>query len=127
MSLSMARVMIFAKDMKRMTRFYETVVGLPRLATPDDSEDFVSFDAGGCQLCLHVIPPPWGDGVEIAEPAQRRWGGALKVAFYATDVAALRAELVGRGAAMDEVERFDGLHLCDGIDPEGNIFQISNR
>jgi len=52
MPLEMARVILFAKDMKRMTSFYESVVGL---------------------------------------------------------------------------QRFDGLHLCDGIDPEGNVFQISNR
>jgi catechol 2,3-dioxygenase-like lactoylglutathione lyase family enzyme len=125
--VKMARVIIFAKDMKRMTRFYESVAGLPRLATSDDSDEFVTFDAGGCQLCLHVIPPPWGDSVEISEPPQRRWGGAIKIAFHASDVGAMRAELVGRGAAMDEVERFDGLQLCDGVDPEGNVFQISNR
>jgi catechol 2,3-dioxygenase-like lactoylglutathione lyase family enzyme len=122
----MARVIIFARDMKRMSRFYETVVGLPRLATSDDSDEFVTFDAGGCQLCLHVIPPPWGDGVEISDlpnvagvvPSRSRSMQAMSGRC---------AELVGRGAAMDEVERFDGLQLCDGVDPAGNVFQISNR
>ena len=39
----------------------------------------------------------------------------------------MREELLRRGAPMQEVETFGGLVVCDGWDPEGHRFQISNR
>jgi hypothetical protein len=50
-----------------------------------------------------------------------------KIAFYAEDVAALRAELVARGASFGKVRQGEELCLCDGKDPDGNPIQLSNR
>jgi hypothetical protein len=43
-------------------------------------------------------------------------------------VSKARAELVARGIEMgNDPGDGDGLKLCDGKDPEGNVFQVSNR
>jgi hypothetical protein len=62
-----------------------------------------------------------------ADPAPARESGASKLAFRADDVAAERARLVGSGVRMLEVRSFGAISLCDGLDPEGNVFQISSR
>ena len=41
--------------------------------------------------------------------------------------AAARDLLIDRGAFMGPVNVFGDLHLCDGEDPDGNRFQLSNR
>jgi hypothetical protein len=39
----------------------------------------------------------------------------------------LRAERVAKGVAMGEIKSYPGLTgpLCDGRDPEGNVFQLA--
>ena len=41
--------------------------------------------------------------------------------------ALVREELMKRGAKMGKVKSGAGLDLCEGTDPDGNPFQISNR
>jgi len=50
-----------------------------------------------------------------------------KIVFYCEDVAEVRAQLVAKGAKVGDVRTFGKLTLCDGQDPEGHVFQISNR
>jgi predicted enzyme related to lactoylglutathione lyase len=123
----LARVILFAKDCDELVRFYTEVLGLERSGSPEDSADFVTLAGGGAQLCIHGLPARIAKTIAIEDPPRRRSETALKVAFYAEDVAKARADVVARGARMGEVTRFGALALCDGVDPEGNVFQISNR
>lgn len=53
---------------------------------------------------------------------------ALKLCFYAADVAAERARLLEQGVPMGQLKgNADALWFCDGQDPDGNCLQISNR
>ena len=125
--LELARIIIFTKDIERMAAFYEDVIGLRRLETEDDPADFISFDGGGSQLALHAIPKRYARGIEISDPPAPREDTPLKAVFRADDVEAARAQLIERGATMGPFKAFGDLHLCNGIDTEGNVFQISNR
>ena len=127
MKLEVGRIIVFAKDMEKMTSYYETVVGLPRAGTPDDSEDFVAFDAGGVHFCLHRIPEHYARDIEIATPPIAREATPIKVSFHSPAVRSAREVLESRGAMLGPVREFGTLHLCDGTDPEGNVFQLSNR
>ena len=63
-------------------------------------------------------------------PIQSPTGGPNnphKIGFQADDVAAERARLVSKGVAMGVVRQFGSLTLCDGHDPEGHVFQLSNQ
>jgi predicted enzyme related to lactoylglutathione lyase len=111
MPLALRRVILFVDDLAKMTDFYEKKLGL---TIAGREADFVDFDAGGgCRLALHS---------GVSNP------GRTKVCFYAADVAKARQELVDRGVKMGKPPApSDSPQLCDGKDPEGNPFQISNR
>ena len=119
--MRLSQVIVFAKDMSKMRAFYRDVLGLQPTdeAKPDE---WLRFDAGGAALALHAIPPHID--VAVGKP---RTETAIKFTFHAGDVTAERERLVARGARMGEVRQFGALALCDGTDPEGNVFQISNR
>ncbi|MCH9650057.1 MAG: hypothetical protein K0U98_17605 [Deltaproteobacteria bacterium] len=125
--LQIARIILFVKDIDLMVSFYEDVLRLSRTNSPDDSEGFVSFDVGAAQLALHQIPETYARNITISDPPVARGDTPIKLAFGAENVSQISAELKSRGAAMGPVQEFGSLHLCDGMDPEGNIFQISNR
>jgi predicted enzyme related to lactoylglutathione lyase len=109
--LTMRRVVLFTGNMPRLTAFYRDVIGLPlRLDDPGYKE----FDAGGCRIALHN-----GTSEVGTRPP--------KIVFFARDVAAARAELVERGAKLGKVLGGQGLVRCEGKDPDGNPYSISNR
>ena len=109
MTLSMRRIVLFTKDMPGITRFFRDVLG-PRPRR--DEKDWKEFDADGCVIALH----------NGASSVGRR---PPKIGFSAADIAAARAELVGRGAKMSKVMAGAGLVRCGGKDPDGNPFSIA--
>ncbi|HWU96520.1 MAG TPA: VOC family protein [Sphingomonas sp.] len=111
--LEVRRVILFTTNFAAMRDFYRETLGLEIAET---EEGWADFDAGPIRLAIHA-----GRGGGSGE------AGAHKVTFFAADVEAVRAELIGRGVAMGKVSRFDETAFCDGHDPDGNRFQISNR
>ena len=110
MHIGIKRVILFVEDVPKLTEFYEKKLGLKvALRTPE----FVDFEAGACHLALHK---------GTSRP------GRTKICFYAADVSKARAELLARGIEMGkDPGAGEGIKLCDGKDPEGNPFQLSNR
>ena len=110
MQLAIRRVILFVDDLKAMTDFYEKKLGLTVVGREDG---FVDFDAGACRLALHA---------GMSNP------GRTKICFYVPDVSKARKELIDKGIRMGaDPGNAAGLQLCDGKDPEGNTFQLSNR
>lgn len=110
-TLSMRRVVLFTKAMPAMVAFYRDTLGL-RLVK--DETGWKEFDARGCVIALH-------DGT--SEVGRR----APKIGFWAPDVAAARAAVIARGGKMGKLHAGGGLTRCDGADPDGNPFSISDR
>jgi len=108
--LVLRRVILFTRSLETLTTFYRDTLGL---ALVGDERGWKDFDAGGgVRLSLHS-----------GEPAV----GKTKLAFFTADVEKTRAELLERGVKMKRLIRGEGLDLCDGEDPDGNVFQLSNR
>jgi catechol 2,3-dioxygenase-like lactoylglutathione lyase family enzyme len=118
MRLSM--VILFVKDVPRVQRFYEGTLGLTVAAA---EEGFVQLDAGGSLLALHALPQE----PEVPDPPPPREDSWIKLCFHVDDVPAMRAKLVAAGVTMREVHTWSNISFCDGVDPEGNIFQITTR
>jgi len=117
MSLQMKRVILFVNDMQKMTVFYTDVLGLKPLVDPKyPPSEWIQFDASGGLIALHKA----FDG--SGQPAT--WN---KITFYTPDVRLAREQLIAKGARMEELNDWGELIACDGLDPEGNRFQISNR
>ncbi len=118
-TMKLRRTIIFVKDIQRMTAFYRDGLGL-RLQSETSSEDWVEFEAGGA-LALHAIPARIAKGIEIADPPRARGETPIKLVFQTADVDAVRDHLKAHGAVMSEPRSWGA---CDGVDPEGNVFQI---
>ena len=71
------------------------------------------------------MPKRIAETIEIGTPPEPREDTPIKLVFGVEDIAHARnraAELCG---AMNEREwEFEGVKVCDGHDPEGNIFQL---
>lgn len=122
--MKLGQVMVFTKDMARMRAFYRDVLGL----TPIDEthEGFVRYAAGGVVFALHAIPAAIAKSIEIDEPPQRRDDSAIKYTFHVADLPAELARLAAHGVTMSGPRTFGARSFSDGIDPEGNVFQIAN-
>ena len=117
--------LLFAKDMKKMADFYHDALGLPYLSAPTDP-GWIEFDAGGTRLALHAIPPRISRQINITTPPRAREETPIKLVFEVDDVDGMRRHLNARGATMFEARVLGGGRgqSCDGLDPEGNVFQL---
>jgi len=122
--MRLAQVLVFVVDMARMQRFYRDLLGL---AVIDEAPGFARYDAGGTRLALHAIPAEIAATIAITDPPERRADAAIKVAFEVDDLAATRARLAAAGIAIGEIWTWGGQSACDGVDPEGNVFQLASQ
>lgn len=125
-NLVLGRVMLYAKDIKRMVTFYRDVLGFGVIPSRYDPDEFVVLDAGNAQLCLHQIPEVIARNIGISDPPEPRSRVPVKIMFIIEDVEGTRDRLIARGVRMGSLQSFPPLIYCDGNDPEGNIFQITN-
>jgi catechol 2,3-dioxygenase-like lactoylglutathione lyase family enzyme len=116
----MAQTIVFVEDVARMQAFYQGTLGLPVITA---EPGWVRLDAGGVVLALHAIKA----GPGLPEPPPERVDSCVKLCFHVDDLDAARAALVAAGVRMREPHRYGGVAFCDGIDPEGNVFQITTR
>lgn len=118
--MRLTQVMLFTSDVPRLCAFYMDLFGM---AVVDGSaaDGFVRLDAGGCRLALHRIRGAGG------QQPEDRTAYPTKLCFHADDVRATRDALVSRGAKFGEIVEFDGIVLCDGADPDGNVIQLTTR
>jgi predicted enzyme related to lactoylglutathione lyase len=114
--MRLAQAILFANDLGVMKAFYRDAFGLTIL---EDDPGYVRLDSGGAVLMLHKLGEP-------PSPTPR-CDSFIKLCFKSDDVPAARAALVARGVAMRDLHHFGAVTLCDGVDPEGNIFQITTR
>lgn len=112
---AVSRVMLFVCDVPKVAAFYREVLGLPPLG--EITPEWVELQAGSCTVALH----------HAAKPLSERGHASAKIVFGVKDVPAGRALLESRGVKMGKISSFDGIDICDGTDPEGNLFQISSR
>jgi hypothetical protein len=120
--MRLARAILFAKDFEGMLAFYRDSLGLTPVGGREIS-GWAELDAGGTRLALHAIPSEIADRINLQSPARPREETPIKLVFVVSDVSAERARLVSLGVCMSEVRSWGG---CDGVDPEGNVFQIAS-
>jgi predicted enzyme related to lactoylglutathione lyase len=112
--MKLARAILFVEDLERMTAFYRDGLGL---AVRREEPGWVELDG----VALHAIPDALAAGITIDDPPSPRADTPIKLVFAAPELAAARAQLAAAGAQMGEVREWGA---CDGVDPEGNVFQI---
>jgi predicted enzyme related to lactoylglutathione lyase len=117
-----AGALIYAKDLERLSHFYQTLLSMQLLSA--DAEHHV-IESADIQLIIHAIPPHIAATFEIATPPVPREEQAIKLFFTVpslSSAAALAASL--GGSLFGQEYAGPGFKLRNGYDPEGNIFQV---
>jgi catechol-2,3-dioxygenase len=121
--MKLQTVLIFAKDLPRMTAFYQDGLGLPNVPERS-SEGWVVLDAGGTFIALHAIPPHIARDIAIADPPDPRENTPIKLIFETADLEGDCPRLQRLGAQLLPARRSGSRDVAD---PEGNIFQLHAR
>lgn len=113
--------MVFVHDAAKMEAFYRQVFGLS-VVDGAAADGFVRLadPAGGAVLALHYTK-------YVGPPTGPRRDACTKLCFKVDDIDAAHAALVAGGAEPGEIQRWEGIAWCDGLDPEGNVVQVTTR
>lgn len=110
----LGRVILFVQDVAPVRDFYVNIFGFS--VVPGGNEWWTEIDTGGCILALHKA----GQGGAGED-------SPVKLVFLVENVEEARATLIERGVKMGKIVPVEGATFCDGQDPAGNPFQISER
>lgn len=115
-AMHLTQAILFVDDVPRAVVFYRDLLGLRVIS---EEPGWVRLGGGGAVLALHAIPH------RSAASAPARVSSPHKLCFHSDDVDSERARLIAAGVAMRDVHRYSEVTFCDGVDPEGNVFQIT--
>ena len=115
---------LYAKEPARLAAFYAAVTGI-ELEMIENG--FTVLGAKPSQLVIVRIPKRIAENIDIATPTEVREDTPVKIVFGVDDIARARkcaTELGGAVKAAEHEWAFEGARVCDGYDPEGNVFQL---
>ena len=114
-NLSIARVILYVRDVPGVAAFYERFFGMKPLPGAMDGWLELTCPSGGCTIALHQ-----------AAKSQKS-GAAMKVVFAVKDVQAFVRESEKEGLQFGAVHRPDGFEFANAKDPAGNSISVSSR
>lgn len=123
--LGLAGAVLYVKDLPRLCDFYARITGLP--VHPGEADHAV-LQGAGLPFTLVQMPPHIADSVVVRQPPERREDTPIKLVFNVASLDVARADVTALGGEMNPPSRqwpWQGRIVCDGHDPEGNVFQLS--
>ncbi len=119
-----AGLSIYAKDKQRVSGFYEAILGMSRIHRTADVTVLQSPDI---QFVVHRIPEERASNIVIATPPELR-DAALKFFFTVPSISEARSRARELGGDI-AYEQWEGpcFTVCNGNDPEGNVFHVRER
>jgi len=120
MQVSMTRLILYVRDVARLKSFYQTHFGFPVIE--EISDQWAVLLAGQVELALHLAGKSFR-----TTPVASVQSNAKLVFTVDSGLAELRSKLEKADVPVGEIKRYQGFaySLCDGRDPEGNVFQLS--
>ena len=124
MKLNLNSIVLFVQDVNKLKSFYVDILKLEIIE--QFNADWLLLQAGNCTLGLHKI------GEQYLEPGQEtfKFDNNTKIVFEtADDIYKIREQLLNQQVLVKEIKNFDSYDyfLCDGEDPEGNVFQLKQK
>jgi predicted enzyme related to lactoylglutathione lyase len=116
--------LVFAKNLERLARFYEQLL---TLSVSHEDRDHVILESANFELIVHAIPEHIADSIAISVPPQAREETPIKLLFPVPNLSEARAAASRLGGQLGPAERewqAGKVRVCDGCDPEGNVFQL---
>ncbi|WP_370469641.1 VOC family protein [Caballeronia sp. SBC2] len=120
MPVLMSRLILYVRDVELLKSFYQIHFGF-RVAEEIENE-WVVLKAGSIEIAFHRVGEPYRE-----LPKQANTSNAKIVFSVESGLSALREKLLSAGVRMRDLKRYEGFAqlMCDGEDPEGNVFQLS--
>ena len=119
-----AGAIVYAKDIHVLARFYAAVADLEVMHEVDDH---IVLESETMDLVIVAIPAATAARIVITTPPQRRENTAFKLVLPVPSLAEARAAAEANGGQLNppgKEWKFQGLRVCDGCDPEGNVIQL---
>jgi predicted enzyme related to lactoylglutathione lyase len=119
-----AGAIVYAKDIHRLARFYAAVADLEVMHEVDDH---IVLESETHELVVVAIPAATAARIVVTSPPQRRENTAFKLSFAVASLAEARKAAQEAGGELNPPGKewsFQGLRVCDGCDPEGNMIQL---
>lgn len=120
MLIAMSRLILYVHDVESLKSFYQTHFGFA--VTEAIENEWAVLKAGDMEIALHRVGEPY------RERPKRPHSSNAKIVFsIESGLSELREKLLKSGVRMRDLKRYDGFAqlMCDGEDPEGNVFQLS--
>lgn len=122
-----AGAVLFALDVDKLAAFYLCALEFREAAR---GGNYRVLRRMGFELIVHAVPAAVAGRIGDAAPTQRRSDAAIKLGFAVSDLASLRERVAVCGGLLDPPERewsLADVRVVDGVDPEGNVFQLRQR
>lgn len=126
-SLILQGLVVFAKDKRRVSAFYQRAL---ELKVVEKSASHHLLRGPGIEIVVHAIPRAIAAEITITRPPAIREETPLKPTFYVRDLERVRAEANATGGWLKPAEQawtIRGATVLDGWDPEGNVVQFKQR
>lgn len=120
MNAKLDTIILYVKDTQLLKKFYVENFNLKVL---QEDEIWVLLSAGNANIGFHKIGQKY---LQQIEP-NYRFDNNIKIVFEIDgDLEAIRKEFIEKNIEMRELRTFENYSywLCDGTDPEGNVFQL---
>ena len=117
-------IIIFGQNIVRLKRFYIDILKLSLVE--EIISEWVLLDAGNCRIGLHKV----GKAFRQEKAPDFKVSNNTKLIFMVDeDIVELRNSLLHQNVTIREIKTFDNYDfwICDGEDPEGNVFQLKQR
>jgi catechol-2,3-dioxygenase len=116
-------IVLWVEDLSIAKDFYQKLLSAEIL---DESATFVRVASKHNEVLLHLVPEQYREGISL--PPRLREDAVIKPIFVVPSVNEARAAVAGLSGQVNPAgteQVYAQSRYCDGFDPEGNVFQVS--
>ncbi|MGG9963403.1 VOC family protein [Ferruginibacter sp. SUN106] len=121
MNTVLSRIILFASDVEQLKLFYQQHFAFT--IVEEIPNEWVVLNAGQIEIAFHRIGEAYRNNSDQAFKIESNTKLVFKIV---DDIEQLRSALIESGVPMTTIKSYPGFDhlLCDGEDPEGNVFQL---
>ena len=121
---SLDTIILYVHNVENLKSFYSQTFGFSII--DEYGSLWALLEAGQGKIGLHKIGEQYLD----KNKGSFKFNNNTKIVFEIhEDIAQVRTHLISQNIAMRDIKTFDDYDfwLCDGEDPEGNVFQLKQK
>lgn len=123
MNVKLNSIILYVQNIELLKNFYVENFNLKVI---EEDRIWILMSAGAVNIGLHKIGDEYLEKIE----AGYQFDNNTKLVFEIDlNIETARNELLSRNVQMREIKTFENYDfwLCDGTDPEGNVFQLKSK